>query len=39
LSETAGKRLELLREVVPNLKPVATFGISPSFNPLAVTEQ
>jgi putative ABC transport system substrate-binding protein len=39
LSETAGKRLELLREVVPNLKRVAIFGISSHVNPLAATER
>jgi hypothetical protein len=37
LSETAGKRLELLREVVPGLKSVAIFGNS--GNPLVETER
>ena len=37
LSETAGKRLELLREVVPGLKRVAIFG---NFgNPLVAPER
>jgi putative ABC transport system substrate-binding protein len=39
LSETAGKRLELLREVVPGLKRVAIFGISDSVNPMAAPER
>jgi putative ABC transport system substrate-binding protein len=37
LSETAGKRLELLREVVPGLKRVAIFGNS--GNPLVAPER
>ena len=37
LSETAGKRLELLREVVPDLKRVAIFGNS--GNPTVATER
>ena len=37
LSETSGKRLELLREVVPNLKRIAIFGNS--GNPLVATER
>ena len=37
LSETAGKRLELLREVVPGLKRVAIFGNS--GNPTVATER
>jgi putative tryptophan/tyrosine transport system substrate-binding protein len=37
LSETSGKRLELLREVVPSLKRVAIFGNS--RNPLVATER
>jgi putative ABC transport system substrate-binding protein len=37
LSETAGKRLELLREVVPGLKRVAIFGNS--GNPMVATER
>ena len=37
LSQTAGKRLELLREVVPGLKRVAIFGNS--GNPLVATER
>ena len=37
LSETAGKRLELLREVVPSLKRVAIFGNS--GNPMVATER
>jgi putative ABC transport system substrate-binding protein len=37
LSETAGKRLELLREVVPGLKRVAIFGNS--GNPLVASER
>jgi putative tryptophan/tyrosine transport system substrate-binding protein len=39
LSETAGKRLELLREVVPALKRVAIFSIAESVNPLVATER
>lgn len=37
LSETSGKRLELLREVVPSLKRLAIFGNS--GNPLVATER
>jgi len=37
LSETAGKRLELLREVVPGLKRVAIFGNS--GNPMVASER
>jgi putative ABC transport system substrate-binding protein len=37
LSETGGKRLELLREVVPGLKRVAIFGNS--GNPLVAPER
>jgi putative ABC transport system substrate-binding protein len=37
LSETAGKRLELLREIVPDLKRVAIFGNS--GNPLVAPER
>jgi putative tryptophan/tyrosine transport system substrate-binding protein len=37
LSETAGKRLELLREIVPGLKRVAIFG--KSDNPTVATER
>jgi putative tryptophan/tyrosine transport system substrate-binding protein len=37
LSETAGKRLELLREVVPSLKRVAIFGNS--GNPMVASER
>jgi putative tryptophan/tyrosine transport system substrate-binding protein len=37
LGETAGKRLELMREVVPGLKRVAIFGNS--ANPLVVAER
>ncbi len=39
LSETAGKRLELLREVVQDLKRVAIFSIAESVNPLVATER
>jgi putative tryptophan/tyrosine transport system substrate-binding protein len=39
LSETTGKRLELLREVIPGLKRVAIFGISSTVNPLVATER